>query len=268
MRKTLGRLKRGLQGVRHTLTEKAPSPNHLPYKIIGKSLEGREIIAYTLGDGPRQLILVSAIHGNEVGTIKLAHFLLNWLEKNPQPSFTIHIIPCLNPDGYHQAQQDPDFWNDGRIGRLNARNVDLNRNFPTKSFKQDSNWTHGKDYQELTAVYCGESGGSEPEIQALTHYILDHKISTYFGLHSAGRDVMGNNQAPAQDLAHIFSESTGYRFSTPDEWTTLGQTGTTKEWCEEHEIAYLEIEASSRWGADWAQQKPGILACLTFLAKA
>jgi len=265
MRKALGKLKRGLIGIVHTVFEQTPKPPETPPHILGQSVEGRDIVAYQLGRGPKKVLFVSGMHGNEVGTVKLAYHLIQFFKKPLE--FTLYIVPCLNPDGHALALKHPNFLNDGRTGRFNAHGVDLNRNFPTKSFQPSSHWTHGKNYQELTAVFGGETGGSEPEIKALTNFIRKEKIGVYFGFHSAGRDVMGNNLPLAQELAHTFYMATAYRFSPPEEWLALKQTGTTKEWCEEQNIAYVEIEASVRWGSDWRNQKPGISACLELLKR-
>ncbi|MEI6477669.1 MAG: M14 family zinc carboxypeptidase [bacterium] len=266
MRKILGRIRRGITGVRDTLFERVPL---LPAStgLLGMSLENREIPYFRIGNGPRKILLVAAIHGNEVGTTKLARHLITWLgdHRDEYKKCTFFVVPCLNPDGQAVALRHPDFHNFGRRGRLNAHGVDLNRNFPTRSFQKTSAWTHGKDYQEKTAVYCGERGRSEPEIKALTLFITQQHIDYYFGFHSAGRDVMGNDNSKAQKLADIFSKASGYTLGTLEEWNQLGQTGTAKEWCDEQGIAYVEIEAAVRWGSDWKNQREGIEACLKAL---
>lgn len=266
MKKLLGRLKRGAVGRLENARESAPPvPADFKKQSLATSTQNRDIPYYIVGSGKRKITLIAGTHGNEVGTVKLAHFLLNWLTTTDFPNLTFYIVPCLNPDGYAQAQQKPDYLAGGRIGRFNGRNVDLNRNFPTKSFQSKSVWTHGKNYTERTEVFCGEQGASEPEIKGLTELIKNEKIEVYFSFHSAGRDVMGSTTELGQSMARLFSEVGIYRFTTLEDWEVLHQTGTAKEWCDENKIAYIEVEASTRWGSDWQNQKPAIQACLEWL---
>lgn len=98
--------------------------------------------------------LIGNIHGNEaVGREILLHFLevscptiinflycielgyqflgdnfgtnneITWLLKNTR----IHVLPSLNPDGFEMSSEG---MCSGEHGRTNARNMDLNRNFP------------------------------------------------------------------------------------------------------------------------------------------
>ncbi len=258
LKKQVGSIRRGLLGIWQN-AELVPT---IPFELITltKSAQDRKVELSQVGNGQRKILIVGGTHGNEVGTVKLIHHLLAWLGNNPLQGLTLYAIPCLNPDGYALAQKHPDYFNGGRIGRFNGRNVDLNRNYPTKSFQSRSDWNHGKDYQERTSVFCGETGGSEPEIKALTNLILIEKIELVIAFHSAGRDVMANKQPLARMIAKLFSEKTGYRLSSDKEWEELKQTGTAREWCEENGVSYVEIEAATRWGSDWDNQKSGLSA--------
>ena len=111
-------------------------PSEIDHQIIGHSHQGKDILCYKVGTGSYPILFLSAIHGNEVGTVRFAHHLLSWLIDPPeiQRGFSCFVIPCLNPDGYDLARRQPDYRHGGRIGRLNARDVDLNRNFDTASF--------------------------------------------------------------------------------------------------------------------------------------
>lgn len=267
MRKQVGMIVRGLIGIWQNF--EAVPEIELEQQMLAQSTEGRSVDLYRVGDGMRKVLFVGGTHGSEVGTVKLVCHLLKWLYDNPGTgkTLTIYAIPCLNPDGYAQAQKNPDYFNGGRIGRFNGRNVDLNRNYPTKNFQSRSDWNHGKDYQERTPVFCGERGASEPEVQALTELVKREGIELVMAFHSAGRDVMANKQPLARKIAKLFSEKTGFRLSTDKEWEDLKQTGTARGWCEENGVAYVEVEASTRWGSDWNNQKSGLIAAITTLSK-
>ena len=150
MRRIIGTVLRGLVGIWQNFE---PVPTILfQAEKLGETTQGQSINFYSIGIGSRKVLFVGGTHGNEVGTVKLVHHFLTWLHGNADAakSLTIYAIPCLNPDGYALAQRHPDYFNGGRIGRFNGRNVDLNRNYPTKNFQSSSDWNLGKSYQERT----------------------------------------------------------------------------------------------------------------------
>lgn len=174
IKRKLGYIKRGVHGYWQNKIDKfAPVPNGFVSFEIGKSVKGAEIRCFKIGNGKQKLLHVFGIHGNEIGTVKLGHRFLKWASENVNKinNFTLYIVPCLNPDGLNLARKQPDYFAGGKTGRLNANNVDLNRNFETKSFQKESVWNFGKNFSEQSKVYCGERGNSEPETKALTSFI-------------------------------------------------------------------------------------------------
>jgi predicted deacylase len=268
LRKKLGTIQRGTWGFfENVFQQPRLVEKGLTRLLLGRSVHGRPLLAYRIGTGQKKVAFVSAIHGNEVGTIKLSYHLTDWLKKFETnfSDFTFYIIPCLNPDGYTQALQHPDYFNDGRIGRFNGNNVDLNRNFPVPSWEPKSDWTFGKNYSERSEVFCGNEAGSEPETQALTQLLITEKIPVLYMFHNKARDVMPNKNPLANTLAQIYARESRFKFFPEKEWHTLKQTGTAKEWCDANNIAFLEIEGSTRWGSDWHIQKHAIQATLNHL---
>ena len=260
----------GIFGFFHDKTEKLVKIGpKVEFFKIGQSVEGQDINCYQINNGQFKILFIAAIHGNEVGTVKLSHQLVNWLFENQEKyqEFTFNIIPCLNPDGYCQALKNPDYFGGGRIGRLNSHKVDLNRNFDTPSFQPNASWIHGKNYVEKTKVFAGSYANSESEIQAFIKLIATRKPKVILSFHNAGRDIVGNKFELAQKLAKLFSQITGYQYLSVKKWTEFCQTGSSYEWCTLNGIPILEIEAENRWRSDWPRHKEAIKKSLEILRK-
>ncbi len=265
VKKYVGNIKRAIFGLLQNHRESIGYvPKDLSPIVIGQTSTGGAIECFAVGAGPRNLLFVSGIHGNEIGTVKLAHRLIQWLQvrRVDYPEFTFLIIPSLNPDGLAKAKEHPDYWHGGLKGRFNNNGVDLNRNFPTPSFQSWSTWGRGKNYAESIQVFCGDYGGSESEIQSLIKLIYDRKPELYLAFHNVAAGIMGSNDTKAQMLTDKFSEASGYARETIEEWIALKQTGTAKEWCDLNHVSYLESEGRYRWASDWEHQKLGVEAVL------
>lgn len=114
---------------------------------IGKSVEGRQLYVMSLGKYPQtdellqpKVKYVGSMHGNEaVGKEVLLNFI-KYLAVSYETNSTVrqfldttqvHIMPSMNPDGFETAKSSTGEGTcSGVVGRYNARNVDLNRNFP------------------------------------------------------------------------------------------------------------------------------------------
>jgi protein MpaA len=119
--------------------------------LVGRSIQGRPIEAYRLGDPHGRVVLVvGCIDGDEPAGIAI----VDRLERLAAPrGLALWLVPTINPDGLAA----------GTIG--NARGVDLNRNFPYA-------WRHlgGSSYLD-----SGTRPLSEPEARAAYRLILQLK---------------------------------------------------------------------------------------------
>ncbi|CAN9509663.1 unnamed protein product [Ophioblennius macclurei] len=133
-------------------------PNISRTYSIGRSTEGRDLMVIEFSNNPGQhellepeMKFVGNMHGNEVLGRQLLiylaqHLCSEYLLGNERiqtlvNTTRIHILPSMNPDGYEVAVAGSgdtgdvdeeaiiryDSWN---VGRNNAQNIDLNRNFP------------------------------------------------------------------------------------------------------------------------------------------
>jgi protein MpaA len=134
----------------------ASAPAHA--ELLGRSVQGRSIVAYEVGDPTGiPVLVVGCIHGNEPAGIAVARYLV----RNPPAGLDLWVVPVLNPDG--RAHDT----------RGNAHGVDLNRNFPFR-------------WRRLSGVYySGRRPLSEVEARIAHSLILRVRpaVSVWFHQH-------------------------------------------------------------------------------------
>src|SRR5690606_9543652 len=130
-----------IYSILHILTASYPKLSRL--YSIGRTKRGNDLWVLEVTDNPgvhepgeAEVKLVGNIHGNEVVGRELLLHLADYLLSNYQTNSTIrslvdrvriHIAPSINPDGYEDAIEGDC---EGIVGRENANQVDLNRDFP------------------------------------------------------------------------------------------------------------------------------------------
>ncbi len=104
--------------------KKLKSKKPFKIKMLGKSIEGREINLISIGTGKTNVLLWSQMHGDEPTATMALFDIFNFLSADDEfnkfrkeilSKLTLHFIPMLNPDGAE------------RFKRRNALNIDLNR---------------------------------------------------------------------------------------------------------------------------------------------
>ncbi|TMM57348.1 peptidase M14 [Maribacter algarum] len=92
-------------------------------KVVGKSIEGRDLSLVSIGRGKTNVYLWSQMHGNEPTATQAIFDIFNFLssddfkdeKKEILDNLTLHFLPMLNPDGAERFQ------------RRNVLGVDINR---------------------------------------------------------------------------------------------------------------------------------------------
>jgi protein MpaA len=151
---------------------------------IGRSVEGRPLVARRFGGAGTPLLVMGGIHGDEPASVDA---VLDLLARFPAaPPVPIWLLPAANPDGL-------------AAGRKNsARDVDLNRNFPARSFRVE----HQPGY------FPGPAPLSEPETRAIHDLIQREAIGAAVAVHAPFACV--NYDGPAGAWAQAVSRACGW----------------------------------------------------------
>jgi protein MpaA len=172
--------------------------------VVGKSVEGREIVARVLGAGGDVTLVMGAIHGNEPTSAVVAQGLLAHLRNHPEllEGRSVAVLAVANPDGL------------ARKIRTNKHLVDLNRNFPA------ANWAKTRKGM----YYGGSAAGSEPETLALIKLFEEVRPARVVSIHSMDKPC-NNYDGPARAMAEMMSGFNGYEAKDNIGYPTPGSLG-------------------------------------------
>ncbi len=207
------------------------------WQTIGTSHEGRPLRITRLGRGPRRVLWIGGIHGNEregrVATDELPRALL--ATPGAREQVTLTILEDVNPDGT------------ARGTRGNARGVDLNRNYPATNFQPSR--------------LFGLRPLDQPEAKALHDLVLDERPHLVIVAHSWHDDHFVNFDGPAERLAERFSRLSGYRVKPSDDIApTPGSLGSWIGRTLGIAILTLEYHRGKQPWAAWRETEAAILA--------
>lgn len=243
------------------------------YKIIGASVEGRKIEAYTFGRGPTHLMFVGGMHGGyEWNSVLLAYQFIDYLTANPNTipgNITVSIIPSANPDGVFKV-----IGKEGRFsisdvpntttlpdgtGRFNAHNVDLNRNFAC-NWKPTSTW-------KSNVVSAGTSAFSEPEAQAIRNYVQDFSPVGAIFWHSKSNAVYASacnaGTLPATlNIMNAYAQAAGY--PAVKSFDAYPISGDAEGWLASLNIPAITVELKTHEDIEWDRNLAGFKALLNY----
>lgn len=211
------------------------------WTTIGRSVEGRPLRARTCGSGEQRVYLVGSIHGDERPAIENAGRLAALVDSGLPAGVTVRLVEDVNPDGTEAGT------------RGNARGVDLNRNWPARSFTPHAT--------------RGAAPLSEPEAGALHADLQRFDPSLVVVLHAARRGPFVNYDGPAQGVAARFAEAAA---AQDDRWHVVpdmgyATPGSLGSWVGDDDgIPILTIELRRDDAADeaWPGLRAGLLAVL------
>ncbi len=187
----------------------------LQVATCGKSVLGKSIYSFVVGEGLRQIVYVGGTHGIEwLTSLLLLRFCENLMNESSRDGaiagykvneilkkIQLIIIPELNPDGIEIAIRgagaceeyksecikicNSDFSN----WSANVRGVDINHNF-------NADWYALRDYEKSKGIsapsprrFGGPYPESEPETKAITRLCRHLKPDTLYTFHSQGEEI-------------------------------------------------------------------------------
>jgi protein MpaA len=175
--------------------------------VLGRSLGGRPVVAYELGDpvATRKVLVVGCIHGDECAGIAIIDRLRR---RGPPAGVDLWLVPDTNPDGRAAG------------ARGNARGVDLNRNFPWR-------------WRSLSGVYDSGAGpASERETRIAMELILRlrPRVTIWFHQHLNMVVLTAGNLGLQRRFARLTGQRAGRlpRYpGTATGWSNARLPGTT-----------------------------------------
>ena len=244
------------------------------FELVGKSVQGREIRAYTYGSGPIHLLLVGGMHGGyEWNSVVLSFELMDYLKAYPAvipTSTTIVIIPNLNPDGVYKIVGKEGRFAvtdvptiDSSTGRFNAHDVDLNRNF-------DCKWQPKGTWRTKT-VSAGTAAFSEPESLALKKYVEHFKPRAVVFYHSQANAVYASECSEGilpetLDIMNVYAKAANY--PAVKSFDAYEVHGDAEGWLASIHIPAITVEMSTHDTIEWDKNLAGVKALLAQYAHA
>lgn len=237
--------------------------------VIGVSVEGREIEAYTWGNGETHLAFIGGMHGGyEWNTVLLAYTFVDYLEANAEiipDNLSITVIPSANPDGVYKVINKEgrfvaaDIASNTVPGRFNANEVDLNRNFDCK-WKPESMWRDN-------IVSAGSSPFSEPEAMALRGFVLENDLTAAIFWHSQANTVYASEcedgiLEETIDIMNVYAQAAEYQ--AVEFFDQYEFSGDAEGWLASIGIPAITVELQTHEAIDWERNLAGIKALFEY----
>ena len=225
---------------------------------IGRSVLGTPIETVSFGAGPNPIIFIGGLHaGSAPSTVSLAQRAITYFTDNLDQvptTVTLYVIANANPDSPY-APGD-------LSGRMNANDVDLNRNW-------DCRWT--KDASWRGNVVPGSGGPapfSEPETIILRDFILQTRPEVVVfwearaqnGLSSPG--TCGSRPLVSLPPAEIYGIAAGYPIADFEDLTNQVLNGDGTNWIDQQGIPAIAVLLPEYENVDWNNNLAGMRAII------
>jgi protein MpaA len=150
----------------------------IQWQVGGTSVRGRPLVFAEFGDlkADNTTLIFSTVHGDEVTPLYLGLQLAHWLKERQGQLIKTRVViaPLVNPDSFFSHPRT----------RMNARGVDVNRNFATRDWPQLALAVWKKKYRSDPRRFPGDQPRSEPETQFQEELIRRTRPQKILSIHS------------------------------------------------------------------------------------
>ena len=209
---------------------------------LGRSVQGKPLLMYVFGSGPKPILIFGGIHGTEPTSAQLANRLVRFLRDKPQiwRNTPIAILPQANPDGLAKGT------------RQNINGVDCHRNFPAH------NWRTSRPGNRY---YGGPRPLSEPETRAIVQAVQMLEPRFIVAIHSIpGGKYCNNYDGPARVLAEIMAQENHYPVKASMGYPAPGSFGSWAGIDQNIPTITLELPREEPTSKVWLANRNAILA--------
>ncbi len=187
----------------------------------------------------KPLLLMGGVHGDEPLGVLLAErtlAMLKELEAAGTPVVPWILIPCLNVDGYKNET------------RVNGRGVDLNRNYPAKSWSTE---------HEKERYFPGPGPGSEAEIKGVVSLLQDYKPRVVIHCHSWKPMILCAGEPGLRDAERL-NKSSGYEVKPEIGYPTPGSLSQYGWWDNKIPVICIEEADDEKPATVWPRFEQGM----------
>ncbi len=149
----------------------------------GKSIKGLPLMNRDIAADPRakqvtRVLLIGGIHGDEKTATAVVFKWLASMQKSGVREFQWKVAPLVNPDGLLAGSLS------SKATRVNARGVDLNRNFPTPNWEKEALQYWKVKTKSDPRRYPGKAPISEPESKWIFNTIKSFQPDVIISVHA------------------------------------------------------------------------------------
>lgn len=150
----------------------------IKWKSERLSVDGRPLIYAEFGDASSKntTLILSMVHPDEVTPLYLGFKIAQYVKEHESELKDSHIIiaPFVNPDGFYKKPPT----------RMNARGVDVNRNFDTPLWREKALASWNTTLKKNPRRFPGNSPSSEPETKFQENLITRFDPTKILSVHA------------------------------------------------------------------------------------